>query len=359
MNKPYKYEEDQHKLAKERVKEYRELFGHVTAYVCVSTGLFFIDLITGDGLSWFFYPMIGWGIGLGIHAATVFFQPHVDRFAKRMEVQETSQGQWPKKDSTSLGFSTKLKENIGFDFSKVGKDILKAIRELEGNTIQELKDELGDLGLNMGNTKTESDHIPQKPNSAPAMPQGVAILMFTDIEAFTSYVERNGDEAGHSLLKLHNHIVRSSLKNNDGLEVKNLGDGFMLCFVSAKKALQCAAAVQSQLQIAEFPLKVRIGVHAGEPIQEDRDLTGQTVNLAARVMDQANGGQIFVTEVVKNLAGNLKGFQYADQGERRLPGLSETQKLYEFVPIEALTSPLDTEVDQQINTMENQLHQDT
>ena len=69
---------------------------------------------------------------------------------------------------------------------------------------------------------------------------------------------------------------------------------------------------------------MRVGVHDGEPTQEDKDLTGQTVNVASRVMDQANGGQIFVTEVIRNLAGNLNGFQYADQGERRLPpGLGE------------------------------------
>jgi class 3 adenylate cyclase len=237
---------------------------------------------------------------------------------------------------------------LGFDPARIGKDILRAIRELEGA--------VNDTAL--GTESSKANQVPEKTASAPAIPQGVAILMFTDIAGFTSYVEKNGDEAGHSMLKLHNHIIRTSVKNNGGIEIKNLGDGFMLCFVSAKKALQCAADIQEQLREAEYQLQVRVGIHAGEPIHEDKDLTGQTVNLAARVMDQANGGQIFVTEVIRNLAGNLSGFQYADQGERRLPGLSERHKIYEFVPIEALTSPLDTEVEGQLSKMEKQLHQD-
>lgn len=347
MNKPYKYEEGKNEISKDRIKEYREFFEHVAAYVFVNIGLVFIDLLTGDGLNWFFFPLIGWGIGVAIHGATIFFRPKFERLAERFETNALKQNQWPKKDSNASGLSTKLTKGLSFDFGKVGKDILKAIRELEGD--------LDSMGLDMGGSKVETKDAPQKPKAEPTLPQGVAILMFTDIEGFSTYVERNGDEAGHALLKLHNHIVRTSLKANDGIEIKNLGDGFMLCFVSAKKALQCAADIQSQLQAAEFQLKVRMGIHAGEPIREGKDLTGQTVNLAARVMDQANGGQIFVTDVVRNLAGNLKGFQYADQGERRLPGLSETQKLYEFVPIEALASPTDSEVDQRLNNLENQL----
>lgn len=359
MNKPYKYEEDEHEITTERVKEYRDFFEHLAAYVFVNIGLFFLDLVTGDGLNWFIFPLIGWGIGLAIHGASVFFKPFIDRLAKRFDAKVSvhvpgPRLKWPKKDSENSDLSSKLKYGLNLDFSKIGRDISNAMKELE--------QDLDGMGLGMGYPKkdpkipdSKSEQIPQKPSSGPAMPQGVAILMFTDIEGFSTYVERNGDEAGHSLLKLHNHIIRASLKANDGIEIKNLGDGFMLCFVSAKKALQCAADIQSQLQVTEFQLKVRMGIHAGEPIREGKDLTGQTVNLAARVMDQANGGQIFVTDVVRNLAGNLKGFQYADQGERRLPGLSETQKLYEFVPIEALASPTDSEIDQRLNNLENQL----
>jgi class 3 adenylate cyclase len=72
-------------------------------------------------------------------------------------------------------------------------------------------------------------------------------------------------------------------------------------------------------------------------------------------MDQANGGQIMITEVVRTLAGAIKDYQYVDQGERRLPGLTEPHQLYEFAAVASLISPLDTEVDTRLEKMEKYL----
>jgi len=97
------------------------------------------------------------------------------------------------------------------------------------------------------------------------------------------------------------------------------------------------------------------GLHAGEPIQDEQDFIGHTVNLTERIMDQANGGQIFISEVVKNLVGTLKGFQCVDQGRRRLAGISEPQPIYQFQRIKALSTPLDSELDQRLETLERHL----
>ncbi len=329
--------------ARERVEEVRELFEHLAAYVCVNTGLFVVDLLTGPSW-WFYWPLLGWGVGLGIHAVTVFTRGHFTRYAQRIaQFEEDHAFEAERAPAGREGaFAAKLKDAIGAETMKsVGQEIAQAMRKLE--------DELGDMGLDWGGSMTPSRQ------AAPALPQGVAILMFTDLEGFTSYTERHGDEAGATLLKLHHRVVRDSVKAHDGVEIKSLGDGFMLCFASARKALLCAAEVQAKLKEDGFPLAVRIGLHAGEPIRDGADLTGQTVNVASRVMDQANGGQVLVTELVKHLAGPLKGFQYVDQGMRRLPGLSERQSLWGFVPIEALNSPLDSEVDRKLEGLERDL----
>lgn len=192
-----------------------------------------------------------------------------------------------------------------------------------------------------------------------SLPEGIAVFLFSDIEGFTQLMETLGDETTFDLLQRHNRIVRAVAQRFSGIELKQLGDGFMFCFSSAKKTLQCAAEIQFELgklnEEGQSNLRVRIGVHAGEPIQDERDFIGQTVNMTERIMDQANGGQIFVSEVVKNIAGAIKGFEYVGQGKRRLGGINEAQAIYEFHRIQALASPLDSQVDRQLETIEKKL----
>ncbi len=201
---------------------------------------------------------------------------------------------------------------------------------------------------------SEIENIEEK-----TLPEGIAVFLFTDIEGFTSLLDTQGDQRAFELLQKHNDICRKSIQAHEGLELKQLGDGFMFCFSSAKKAVVCASEIQFKLkQLSKHshtPLRVRMGIHAGEPIQNERDFIGQTVSLTERIMGQADGGQIFVSEVVKNIAGMMDGFQYADQGARRLQGFSEAQKLYEFQRIEAISSPLESEVEHQLEEMENKI----
>ena len=127
-------------------------------------------------------------------------------------------------------------------------------------------------------------------------------------------------------------MVREALKAHGGSEVKALGDGFMTSFSSATKALECAIAMQRAFaernESAEEPIKVRIGLNAGEPIAEDEDLFGTTVNEAARITATAKGGEILVSDVVRQLVKG-KDFLFSDVGERQLKGLDEPVRLYE------------------------------
>ncbi len=126
--------------------------------------------------------------------------------------------------------------------------------------------------------------------------------------------------------------MREALKSYGGSEVKTLGDGFMTSFSSATRALESAIAMQRAFaqhnQSAPEPILVRVGLNAGEPIAEEDDLYGTTVNLAARIAAKAKGGEILASDVVRGLVAG-KDFPFADRGRRKLRGFEEPVRLFE------------------------------
>ncbi len=160
----------------------------------------------------------------------------------------------------------------------------------------------------------------------------VHTILFTDVEGSTALTQRLGDAKARELLRQHERVVREALKAHGGSEVKTMGDGFMASFSSATKALECAIAMQRAFaahdESAEEPIRVRIGLNAGEPIAEDDDLFGTAVNEAARITAAAKGGEILVSNVVRELAKG-KDFLFADRGETSLKGLEDPVRLFE------------------------------
>jgi class 3 adenylate cyclase len=166
-------------------------------------------------------------------------------------------------------------------------------------------------------------------------PPGVAAvhtILFSDVEGSTSLTERLGDAKAREVLRTYERIVREALRAHGGSEVKTLGDGFMASFSSAARALECAIAIQRAFAAhnasAEEPIRVRIGLNAGEPIAEEKDLFGTAVILAERIAAQAEGGEILVANVVRELAAG-KGFLFSDRGEVVLRGFEDPVRLYE------------------------------
>jgi class 3 adenylate cyclase len=164
-------------------------------------------------------------------------------------------------------------------------------------------------------------------------PEHVHTILFTDVEGSTALTQRLGDAKARDVLREHERIVRKSLKSHGGSEVKTMGDGFMASFSSATKALECAIAMQlafaERNESAEEPIRVRIGLNAGEPIAEDEDLFGTAVNLAARICGHAEAGQILAPIVVRELAAG-KQFLFADLGETALRGFEDPVRLFEL-----------------------------
>ena len=160
----------------------------------------------------------------------------------------------------------------------------------------------------------------------------VHTILFSDVEGSTALTDRLGDAKARELLREHERMVREALKSHGGSEVKTMGDGFMASFSSATKALECAIAIQSAFaernESAEEPIKVRIGLNAGEPIAEDDDLYGTAVNLAARIAAKAEGGEILASEAVRQIVAGKK-FPFSDLGETALRGFEDRVHIYQ------------------------------
>jgi class 3 adenylate cyclase/pimeloyl-ACP methyl ester carboxylesterase len=154
-------------------------------------------------------------------------------------------------------------------------------------------------------------------------------VLFTDLVGHTEMMSRLGDEGGREVLREHERITREMLKAHGGTEVKTMGDGFMASFGSVTKAVECAVALQKAFADREGePLSVRVGLNAGEPIEEDGDLFGATVILASRIAAKADGGEILVSDNVRSLCSG-KGFQFADCGDFVAKGFEEPVRVYE------------------------------
>ena len=154
-------------------------------------------------------------------------------------------------------------------------------------------------------------------------------VLFTDLVGHTEMMSRLGDERGRAVLREHERITRDVLRTRGGTEIKTMGDGFMASFGSVTSAVECAIALQRAFAEQEGePLNVRVGLNAGEPIEEDGDLFGATVILASRIAAKAEGGEILVADTVRGLCSG-KGFLFADRGEFVAKGFEEPVRVYE------------------------------
>ena len=161
-------------------------------------------------------------------------------------------------------------------------------------------------------------------------------VLFTDVVGSTSLRTGRGDAAAQEIIHAHFDLVRQQIEQHSGQEVKTIGDSFMVAFASARKAVECAVAVQRALEEhnrrhPDQEVQVRIGLNTGEAIREEGDLFGSAVDAAARIIAKAEGGQILVSEVVRAVIGSAKDLQFVDRGRFRLRGFPERWRLYEVV----------------------------
>jgi class 3 adenylate cyclase/pimeloyl-ACP methyl ester carboxylesterase len=158
-------------------------------------------------------------------------------------------------------------------------------------------------------------------------------ILFTDMTGSTPLTQRLGDAGAQEVVRAHNDIVRRALRAHGGREIKHTGDGIMGSLPSATRAVECAIEIQRAVAAraereAGEVLQLKVALNAGEPVAEEGDLYGTSVQVAARVRDMAAPGQILITEVVRGLTAG-KGFLISDTGEHTLKGFDEPARLYE------------------------------
>lgn len=168
---------------------------------------------------------------------------------------------------------------------------------------------------------------------AQVAPEGTVTILFSDIEGFTTLNERLGDYRTKDILRDHYELVRQELLAHRGFEVKVHGDGFMVAFDSAARALRCAQAIQRRQrawseQHPDTPIRVRMGLHTGEAIRDADDFLGSTVNLASRIATAARGDEILVSALLKELCASAGEFEFDRGQEIELKGLSQPHRVY-------------------------------
>jgi class 3 adenylate cyclase len=172
----------------------------------------------------------------------------------------------------------------------------------------------------------------QDPPSAKAMPiddSAFRAIMFTDMVGSTEMTAQLGDTMALELLRAHDAIIRRCLERHRGSEVKHLGDGIMASFVDAPASVACAIEIQEKFasynEFSETPVHVRIGIHAGEPVEESRDLFGSAVQMAARICDIAKADAVLVSRDVRDACA---GVEFAPVGSATLKGFSLPVELF-------------------------------
>ena len=161
-------------------------------------------------------------------------------------------------------------------------------------------------------------------------------LMCTDLEGFTTTVERLGDYHARDLMRVHNLLIRHCLRRNGGVEVAHLGDGILASFPIAREAIRCAMAIQRRLHshnisAQDVPFRIRIGLHVGNPLPEDGRLFGSCVNATVRVCGAASPGSILVSDALRRATycdGSAN--RYLSDGLYKLKGFGTPLRLHEL-----------------------------
>ncbi|HWH45331.1 MAG TPA: adenylate/guanylate cyclase domain-containing protein [Thermoleophilaceae bacterium] len=258
---------------------------HLTFYLLVNALLIGIWAAGGAGYFWPIWPILGWGIGLAAHGAPLIAGSRSPKPGRRADAGARD----PRDAPTS---------------------------------VDEVAKSLG----------------PDRPSLRPvAAPDGTVTVLFSDIEGSTKLNERVGDVRWLELLRAHHAIVREQVQQHHGFEVKSQGDGFMIAFPSARRAVQCASAIQREIDARlaghpDGPIRLRIGLHTGEAIREEADFYGKNVVLAARIASEARGGEILASSVVKQLTESAGDLQFENERELELDGLAGTHTVYEVIP---------------------------
>jgi adenylate cyclase len=161
---------------------------------------------------------------------------------------------------------------------------------------------------------------------------GTVTIVFTDIVDSTPTLARLGDAAWLAIVRRHNQLISEVTAAHDGAVVETQGDGSMLAFASARRAVACAQAIQHEIARAfadhSPPIRVRIGIHTGDAIKDAEHFYGTTVHYAARVAGHAVGGEVLASTAVHELLQSSAEFTFLPGRDVDLKGIPGRHRLY-------------------------------
>ena len=174
--------------------------------------------------------------------------------------------------------------------------------------------------------------------------EGTVTIMFTDVEESTRLLSTRGFTASHEIMKAYETIIDEKVGQHAGRRIKGLGDGFMISFGSARHGVECGLDIQQAIaeyskQNPERKLRIRIGVNTGEVVEEGGDIFGAAVNVAARVAGKAKGGEILVSEIVRQLVGPIAEMKFEFRGRYKLKGFPDRWRLHQVLPGDVREAP--------------------
>jgi adenylate cyclase len=199
------------------------------------------------------------------------------------------------------------------------------------------------IGMAVTTTLEELEHAMQRERpdlSASLAVDGTVTIVFTDIVDSTLMLSRLGDVAWIEVIRRHNTVVHDVTTAHGGTVVETQGDGSMLAFSSARRAVACASEIQHEISRAfadsSPPIRIRIGIHTGDAMREAEHFFGTTVHYAARVAAQALGGEVLVSSLVRQLiADGASTVSFLEGREVELKGLEGRHRLYAVAPSSA------------------------
>jgi predicted ATPase/class 3 adenylate cyclase len=162
------------------------------------------------------------------------------------------------------------------------------------------------------------------------LPSGTVTFLFTDIEGSTKLLHELGDDYAEALAA-HRQVLRQAFADHGGAEVDTQGDAFLVAFSRAKDAV--AAAADAQRALYDGPIRVRMGVHTGEPIRTDEGYAGMDLHRGARIGAAGHGGQVLVSQTTRDLVEEdlPEALALRDLGEHRLKDLTRSQRIFQLV----------------------------
>jgi class 3 adenylate cyclase len=168
----------------------------------------------------------------------------------------------------------------------------------------------------------------EEPAAGPELPEGMAVLLFTDIAESTALTEQLGDSAFRAKARELDSSLRSVIRDCGGtpVEGKVLGDGVLAVFTSARQAIDCALRCRAASQ--PLGLQLHLGIHAGDVIREGNNVYGGAVNIAARIAAASKSGEVLVSDTVRSLGRTSANVAFEERGEHTLKGVGDPQRLF-------------------------------